>query len=99
MNNENISINLAQQVTFSGVKETVIVKNIPDFIRKMSGKMLKKGDELKFRVNEKIIELIVVNHTPEPGIVMVHEKTQVFIQDPVFTRGGKKSVDTAKMES
>lgn len=99
MNNVNISITLAQQVSLSGVKETIIVKNIPEFIRKMSGKILKKGDILRFRVNDNIIELVVVNHTPEPGIVMIHEKTHIFIQDPVIIRGGKKLVNPAKMES
>jgi hypothetical protein len=89
MINENITINLAQQITFSGIKETVIVKNSQMLLEKMSGKMIKKGDILKFKVNDNIIELVVVNHTPEPGIVMIHEKTHLFIQDPILQRGGK----------
>ena len=71
---------LAQQISFAGIKKVVIIKNLHCLSEKLSGKLITKGDVLKFRINGGIIELIVVNHTPEPGVVKINENTHIFIQ-------------------
>ena len=80
MENKKIKPELAQQITFAGIRKIIIVENLQVLSEKLSGKPITKGDVLRFRVNEGIIELIVVNHTPEPGVVEIHENTQIFLQ-------------------
>jgi hypothetical protein len=98
----NVIINkadLAQQVTFSGNKKVLILENLQALSEKLSGRFVTKGDVLKFRVDGNIIELVIVNHTPEPGIVMIHEKTHIFLQEYDPSTRWKKLVTTAKVES
>ena len=80
MVNKKISPELAQQITFAGIKKVIILENLRSLSEKLSGKLITKGDVLKFRSNGEFIELIVVNHTPEPGVVKIHENTYFFLQ-------------------
>ena len=81
MVNKKISPELAQQITFAGIRKVVVLENIQSLSEKLSGKPLTKGDILKFSVNGVTIEFIVVNHTPEPGVVKIDENTKIFLQE------------------
>ena len=74
MVNKKIKPELAQQITLAGNRKVVILENFQSLSEKLSGKLITKGDVLKFRVNGGIVELIVVNHTPEPGVVKIDEE-------------------------
>ena len=76
-----IGVENAKQVTFAGHKRIIKIRNQPLLEKKHLGVVVCKGDVLKYKVPGGIVELIVINHTPEPGAVRINEGTAIYLQE------------------
>ena len=73
-------VDKAQQVSFTCYDHSVMIKDIEILGKKLHNVVLTKGEILKFRHKGDIVELIVLNHIPEPGVVVITEDTKIFLQ-------------------
>ncbi len=76
-----IEVENAQQVSFAGLGRIVIMQNIQEWKKKLNGYVITKGNKISFSYKGEIIDFIVINHTPEPGAVKIHQGTHIFIQE------------------
>lgn len=77
-------IKLAQQVSFAGFQKGIILKNPNLLVKKLNNKLISKGDMVSFRWGNKKVDLIVINHTPETGVVKIDENTTIFCQEQPY---------------
>jgi len=75
---------LAQQVSFAGFKQAIIMKNPEILAEKLKNSLVSKGDIFSFRSGKKRVDLIVVNHTPQTDVVKMHENTAIFFQEKAY---------------
>ncbi len=73
-------VDIAQQVSFACYNRSVIIKDIENLSKKLYNLPIMKGEILKFDYKGDIIELVVLNHTPEPGVVVITDETKFFLQ-------------------
>ena len=75
---------LAQQVSFAGFKQALILKKPDILAKKLKNSLVSKGDIFSFRTDEKRVDLIVINHTPQAEVVKIHENTSIFFQEKAY---------------
>ena len=73
-------VDIAQQVSFTCYDRSVIIRDIDNLGKKLNNVLVVKGEILKFDHKGDTIELVVLNHTPEPGVVMITDATRLFLQ-------------------
>ena len=81
---ENTRSYLAQQVSFAGFNQGIIVKNAEVLTEKLKNCLVSKGDIFSFRAGTKRVDLIVINHTPQTEVVKIHENTSIFFQEKAY---------------
>ncbi len=77
-------IRLAQQVSFAGYQEGIILRNPNMLKKKLINKIVSKDDILLFRSGNIKVELIVINHTPQTEIVQMNENTSIYCQEIAY---------------
>ncbi len=80
-------IRVAQQVSFAGFQKGIILKNPNMIVKKLNHKLVSKGDIFTFRSDNKKIDLIVINHTPETRVVKMGENTTIYCQETSYIEG------------
>ncbi len=75
---------LAQQVSFAGFQQAIILKK-PDILAdKLKNSLASKGDIFSFHSGNKRVDLIIINHTPQAEVVKIHENTSIFFQEKAY---------------
>jgi transitional endoplasmic reticulum ATPase len=74
---------LARQITFAGLKETIIPKKSQDLARLLENRVVTKEDILSFYAppTNKRIDLIVIDYSPKADAVRIHLDTEIQISD------------------
>ncbi len=75
-----IGVEEALQVSFMCYDQLIEIRDPENLWKKLKNILVSRGEVLKFRYEGQIINLVVLNHTPEPGIVYISENTKLFIQ-------------------
>lgn len=75
---------LAQQVSFAGYKKEIILKNPDGLVKTLKDRVVSKGDIFTFRCENKKVDLIVINHTPQTEVVKIHNGTNIFCQKQAY---------------
>jgi len=78
---------LAQQVSFAGFQQNIVLKNPNILVEKLKNSLISIGDIFSFCSGKKKIELIVINHTPQADAVKIHEDTTIFFQEKAYQEG------------
>ncbi|MEE9376491.1 MAG: hypothetical protein V3V33_00460 [Candidatus Lokiarchaeia archaeon] len=77
-------ISLAQQVSFAGFQQAIILKKPDILAEKLKNSLVSKGDIFSFRSGKKKVDLIVINHTPQADVVKIYENTSIFFQEKAY---------------
>ncbi len=75
---------LAQQVSFAGFQQAIILKKPDILAEKLKNSLVSKRDIFSFRSGNKRVDLIVINHTPQAEVVKIHENTSIFFQEKAY---------------
>jgi len=74
-----IKAELADKITFAGLKEAVILRNSQQLATKLENRVITKGDILSFYSMGRRVDLIVVDYSPKSEAVRIHIKTGIFL--------------------
>ncbi|MFX0058896.1 MAG: CDC48 family AAA ATPase [Candidatus Hodarchaeota archaeon] len=72
-----IEAELAEKVTFAGLKEAVVTKNSQQLARILENRVIMTGDILSFHSNFTRVDLVVVDFYPRVEAVRIHLDTKI----------------------
>jgi len=72
-----IEAELAEKVTFAGLKEAVVTKNSQQLARILENRVIMKGDILSFHSNFTRVDLVVVDYYPRSEAARIHLDTKI----------------------
>lgn len=76
-----IKADLAQEITFAGLEEAVILKNSQQLANKLENRVITKGDILSFHSYGRRVDLIIVNYSPQADAVRIHLDTKIILSE------------------
>jgi hypothetical protein len=76
---KKIDIQNAEHVIFTGALRPIKLKNSQHLAKKLTNRLITKGDILSFHNNKIRIDLIVLNHSPWAPAVKISDKTKIFV--------------------
>jgi len=72
-----IEAELAEKVTFAGLKEAVVTRNSQQLARILENRVIMKGDILSFHSNFTRVDLVVVDFFPKTDAVRIHLESKI----------------------
>jgi transitional endoplasmic reticulum ATPase len=76
-----IEASLADNVTFAGLEEAVILRDSQQLARKLENRIITKGDILSFYSYGRRVDLVVVNFAPKAEAVRIHFDTKILLSE------------------
>lgn len=74
-----IKAELADKITFAGLKEAVILRNSQQLATKLENRVITKGDILSFYSMGRRVDLIVIDYSPKSEAVRIHINTGIHL--------------------
>jgi len=87
-----IEAELAERVTFAGLKEAVVTRNSQQLARILENRVIMKGDILSFHSNFTRVDLVVVDFHPKTDAVRIHLDSKITFSE----KSHKEIIDKEK---
>ena len=74
----------AENITFAGLKESVIIRRSEQLVRMLENRVITKEDILSFNAMGKRIDFIVIDYSPKTDSVRIHLDTKITISEKSY---------------
>jgi transitional endoplasmic reticulum ATPase len=89
-----IEASIASTVVFTGVDDSLILRNTQQLARRLENRVVTKGDILSFYTYGKRIDLVVIDFTPKSEAVRIYLTTKFELTDHVQVQKEYKKIET-----
>ena len=89
-----IEAGIASTVIFTGVDDSLILRNTQQLARRLENRVVTKGDILSFYTYGKRIDLVVLDFTPKSEAVRIYLTTKFELTDHVQVQKEYKKIET-----
>ncbi len=73
---KKIDVGFAEVVSFTGIEETFVLRNLQQLARKLENRVITRGEILSFYTYGRRVDLVVVDFVPKAEVVKIHLATR-----------------------